>query len=44
MSVLLSMYGSRGDVEPMVGPAVQLEDEERDTPVATGVMSTGGWR
>jgi hypothetical protein len=24
MRVLLSMYGSRGDVEPMVGLAVQL--------------------
>lgn len=24
MSVSLSMYGSRGDVEPMVGLAVQL--------------------
>ena len=24
MRVLLSTYGSRGDVEPMVGPAVRL--------------------
>ena len=24
MRVLLSTYGSRGDVEPMAGPAVQL--------------------
>ena len=44
MRVLLSMYGSRGDVEPMVGLAVQLGAEECDAPVATGVMSTGVWR
>jgi hypothetical protein len=25
MRVLLSMYESRGGVEPMVGPAVQME-------------------
>lgn len=34
MRVLLTTYGSRGDVEP----------EECDAPVATGVMPTGGWR
>jgi hypothetical protein len=44
MPVLLSMYGSRGDVEPMVGLAVHLGVEECDAPVATGVMSTGVWR
>ena len=41
---MLSMYGSRGDAEPMVGLAVQLGAEECDAPVATGVMSTGVWR
>jgi vancomycin aglycone glucosyltransferase len=55
MRVLLSTYGSRGDVEPMVGLAVQSRalaemrvcappDEECDAPVATGVMPTGMWR
>jgi hypothetical protein len=51
MRVLLSTYGSRGDVEPMVGLAMQLgalgaemRAEECDAPVATGVMSTGVWR
>jgi hypothetical protein len=41
---LLSTYGSRGDAEPMEGLAVQLRAEERDAPVPTGVMPTGGWR
>lgn len=36
MRALLSMYGSREDVEPRVG--------RWDAPVATGVMPTGGWR
>ena len=56
MRVLLSTYGSRGDVEPIMGLAVQLgalgaaelvnaaAAEECDAPVATGVMPTGGWR
>jgi vancomycin aglycone glucosyltransferase len=56
MRVLLSTYGSRGDVEPMVGLAVQSRalgakmrvcappDEECDAPVATCVMPTGVWR
>jgi hypothetical protein len=49
MLVLLSTYGSRWDVEPMVGLAVQLAVlaaavEEWDAPVATGLMPTGGWR
>jgi hypothetical protein len=44
MRVLLSMNGSRGDVEPMVGLAGQLGAEECDAPAATGVMSTGVWR
>jgi hypothetical protein len=43
MRMLLSMYGSRGDLEPMV-LAVHLGAEECDAPVATGVMSTGGRR
>jgi hypothetical protein len=44
MRMVLSMYGSRGDVEPMVGILVQLGAVECDAPVATGVMPTGGWR
>ena len=56
----MSTYGSRGDVEPLVGVAVRLRAlgaevrgcappdcaaaAERDAPVATGVMPTGGWR
>jgi hypothetical protein len=47
MRVLLSTYGSPGDVEPMVGLAVQsraLGAEECDAPAATGVMPTGVWR
>jgi vancomycin aglycone glucosyltransferase len=56
MRALLSTYRSRGDVEPMVGLAVQLgalgaevrvcaaAAEECDAPVATGVMPIGGWR
>jgi hypothetical protein len=44
MRVLLSTYGSREDVEPMVGPAVQLRAlgaEGCDALVATGVMAAG---
>jgi vancomycin aglycone glucosyltransferase len=55
MRVLLSTYGSRGDVDPMVGLAVQSRTlgaevrvcaaaEECAAPVATGVLPTGGWR
>jgi len=47
MRVLLSTYESRGDVEPMVGLAVQLRAlgaEVRNAPVATGAMPTGAWR
>jgi hypothetical protein len=47
MRVLLSTYGSRRDVEPMVGPAVQLRAlgaEGRDALVTTGVTPTGVWR
>jgi UDP:flavonoid glycosyltransferase YjiC (YdhE family) len=47
MRVLLSTYGSRGDVEPMVGLAVQfraLGAEGCDALVATGAMPTGVWR
>jgi hypothetical protein len=44
MRVLLSMYGSRRDVEPMVGLAVQPGAEECNAPVTTGVLSTGVWR
>jgi hypothetical protein len=49
MLVLLSTHGSRGDVEPMVGPAVQFgalvaAAKEWDAPVVTGLMPTGGWR
>ena len=49
MLVLLSTYGSRGDVEPMGGLAVQLgalaaAAVEWDVPVAIGLMPAGGWR
>jgi vancomycin aglycone glucosyltransferase len=49
MRVLLSKYGSRGDVQPLVGLAVQeralgAEAEEWDVPPATSVMLAGGWR
>jgi hypothetical protein len=49
MRVLLSTYGSRGDVEPMTGLAVQLRTlgaaaEGCDALVATGVMPAGVWR
>jgi hypothetical protein len=46
MLVLLSTYGSRGAVEPLVGLAVQLRAlgaEGCDALVATGVMPTGVW-
>jgi hypothetical protein len=47
--LLLSTYGQRRDVEPIVGLAVQLGAvgavvEEWDAPVATGVMPTGVWQ
>jgi hypothetical protein len=44
MHVLLSRYGSRGDVEPMVGLAVQSRAhgaEGCDALVATGVSPAG---
>ena len=44
MRVLLSTHGSRGDVEAMVGLAVQLRAlgaEGCDALVATGVMPVG---
>jgi hypothetical protein len=47
MRMLLSPYGSREDVEPMVGLAVQLRAlgaEGCDALVATGVMPAGVWR
>jgi vancomycin aglycone glucosyltransferase len=42
MRVLLSTYGSCGDVQPLVGLAVQVRvlgaaAEESEAPVATGV-------
>jgi len=45
---LLSTYGSRGDVEPMVGLAAQFDTvaavaEGCDALVATGVMPAGVW-
>ncbi len=46
MRVLLTTYGSRGDVDPMVGLVVRLRAlgvEGFDAPVATGVMPTGVW-
>lgn len=47
MRVLLSTYRSRGDVEPMVGLAVQLRALGAagcDVLVATGVTPAGVWR
>ena len=47
MRVLLSTYGSRGDVEPMMGLAVQLRTlgaERCDALVATGMVPAGVWR
>lgn len=47
MRVLLSTYGSRGDVEPMMGLAVQLGAlgaEGCDALVAAGVTPIGVWR
>jgi UDP:flavonoid glycosyltransferase YjiC (YdhE family) len=47
MRVLLSTYGSRGDVEPTVGLAVQLRAlgaKGCDALVATGVTPAGVWR
>ena len=47
MRVLLSTYGLRGDVEPMVGLAVELRAlgaEGCDALVATGVLPAGVWR
>jgi UDP:flavonoid glycosyltransferase YjiC (YdhE family) len=47
MRVLLSTYGSRGDVEPMAGLAVQLRTlgaEGCDVLVATGMVPAGVWR
>ena len=47
MRVLLSTYGSRGDVEPMVGLAVQVRaqgTEGCDALVASGVTPAGMWR
>jgi hypothetical protein len=44
MRVLLSTYGSRGDVEPMAGLAVRLRTlgaDECDALVATGVVPAG---
>lgn len=46
MRVLLSTYGSRGDVKTMVGLAVQLwalGTEGCDALVATGVTPAGVW-
>ena len=47
MRELLSTYGPRGDVEPMVGLAVPfraLGAEGCDALVATGVTPAGVWR
>jgi UDP:flavonoid glycosyltransferase YjiC (YdhE family) len=54
MRALLTTYGSRGAVDPVVGLAAELvaaqfdavaaAAEECHAPVATGVMPTGAWR
>jgi hypothetical protein len=46
MRVLLSTYGSRGDVEPTVRLAVRLRapgGERCNALVATGVTPVGAW-
>ncbi len=47
MRVLLTTYGSRGDVDPMVGPAVRLRAlgaEGFDALAAGGMVPAGVWR
>jgi hypothetical protein len=47
MRVLLSTYGSRGEVEPRAGFAVQLRAlgaEGCDALLATGVVPAGAWQ
>jgi hypothetical protein len=46
MRVLLSTYGSRGDVELVAAQfdTAAAAAEECDAPAATGVMPTGVWR
>jgi hypothetical protein len=47
MRVLLTAYGSRGDVEPIVGLAVQLRAigaEGFDALAVGGVVPAGVWR
>jgi UDP:flavonoid glycosyltransferase YjiC (YdhE family) len=47
MRAFLSTDGSRGDVEPMAGLAVQLRTlgaEGCDALVATGMTPAGAWR
>jgi vancomycin aglycone glucosyltransferase len=55
MRVMLSTNGSRGDVEPMAGPAVQLQalgaevcappdGAKRPTRVGVPLASIGVWR
>ncbi len=46
MRVLLTTYGSRGDVDPMVGLAVRLRalgPEGFDALAAGGMVPTGVW-
>jgi hypothetical protein len=47
--MVLAMYGSRGDVEPLVALAARWRAlaavaEGSDALVAGGVMPAGGWR
>ena len=46
MRVRLSMYGSRGAVEPMAGRATPEGAAAAGcgAPAAIGVLATGGWR
>ncbi len=47
MRVLLTTYGSRGDVDPMVGLAVRLRElgaEGFDALAAGGMVPAGVWR
>jgi hypothetical protein len=43
MRVLMSTYGSRGDVEPMVGLAVQLRALGAEVPVRAAGLQRSCW-
>jgi hypothetical protein len=43
MRLLLSTYGSRGDVDPMVGLAVQFDTAAEGCDALVPAMPAGGW-